>query len=75
MVVVLLVSFWGAPVEAAISPLEQVRTTVTGIIGVMQNKELGQPDKKNARRQKIIAFVDQRFDFEEMSKQTLAAKW
>lgn len=60
---------------AAISPLEQVRTTVTGIIGVMQNKDLAKPDKKIARREKIMAYVSQRFDFEEMSKQTLVGKW
>lgn len=70
-----LVCFWATQVDAAISPLEQVRTTVNGIIGVMQNKELGKPDKKLVRREKIIAYVDQRFDFEEMSRQTLAAKW
>lgn len=63
------------PVRAAISPLEQIRTTVSGIIGVMQNKELAKPDKKVARRDKIMAYVTQRFDFEEMSKQTLGGKW
>lgn len=60
---------------AAISPLEQVRTTVTGIIGVMQNKELAKPEKKVVRRDKIMAYVSQRFDFEEMSRQTLVGKW
>lgn len=71
----LTISFGGAGAEAAISPLEQMRTTVTAIIGVMQNKELGKPDKKIARREKIMGYVTQRFDFEEMSKQALAAKW
>jgi phospholipid transport system substrate-binding protein len=75
LLVIMLISLWGAQVEAAISPLEQVRTTVTGIIGVMQSKDLAKPDKKIARREKIMAYVTQRFDFEEMSKQTLAAKW
>lgn len=75
MFLAMLISLWGARVEAAISPLEQVRTTVSGIIGVMQSTEMGKPDKKMARREKIIAYVDQRFDFEEMSRQTLAAKW
>lgn len=74
-VVLMLISFVAVQVGATISPLEQVRTTVTGIIGVMQSKEMAKPDNKNLRRQKIIAFVDQRFDFEEMSKQTLAVKW
>jgi phospholipid transport system substrate-binding protein len=71
----LLVFLRVAQAGAAITPLEQVRTTVTGIIGVMQNKELSRPDKKAVRREKIMAYVTARFDFEEMSRQTLAAKW
>lgn len=74
-----LVSLWlvlGAiSVAAAIDPLEQVKTTVNGILGVMQNKELSKPEKKALRREKIMAYVSQRFDFEEISKQTLAGKW
>ncbi|NTV14592.1 MAG: ABC transporter substrate-binding protein [Desulfobulbaceae bacterium] len=62
-------------VASVAAPLEQIKSTVTGIIGVMQSKELGKPDKKNARREKIMAYVSQRFDFEEISKQTLAGKW
>jgi len=75
LAVTVLVFLCGARAGAAISPLEQMRTTVTGIIAVMQNKELGRPDKKAVRRDKIMAYVSQRFDFEEMSKQTLAVKW
>lgn len=73
--VVMLVFLGVAQAGAIISPLEQVRTTVSGIIGVMQSKEMAKPENKIVRRQKIIAFVDQRFDFEEMSRQTLAVKW
>lgn len=75
MIVAVLVSLCATQAGATISPLEQVRTTVTGIIGVMQSKDLAKPDKKVARREKIMAYVTQRFDFEEMSKQTLVSKW
>lgn len=71
----IITPFEGVSYSASVGPLEQIKTTVTGIIGVMQNKELGQPDKKNARREKIMAYVSERFDFEEISKQTLAGKW
>lgn len=64
-----------APAGAAVGPLEQVRTTVSGIIGVMQNKELRAPARKDTRREQIMAYVNQRFDFEEMSKLTLGSKW
>jgi len=63
------------PARAASDPLEQVRSTVQGIIGVMQDKDLQQPDKKDARQAAIMNYVNQRFDFEEMSKLTLASKW
>lgn len=75
----IFVSFWllvaGAALAAVADPMEQIKTTVTGIIGVMQNKELSKPDKKALRREKIMTYVSQRFDFEEISKQTLAANW
>ena len=74
-IVLLALVLAGVSVSAAIDPMEQVKTTVTGIIGVMQNKELGKPDKKIARREKIMAYVSQRFDFEEISRQTLAVNW
>lgn len=63
------------PSGAANDPLEQVRATVQGIIGVMQNKDLQQADKKDQRQAAIMKYVNQRFDFEEMSKLTLASKW
>jgi phospholipid transport system substrate-binding protein len=61
--------------QGAVSPLEQVRTTVQSIIGVMQDKELQQPDKREERQAKIMDYVNRRFDFEEMSKLTLASNW
>lgn len=70
----LLLSFV-VPAQAAVDPLEQVRATVQGIIGVMQDKSLKQPDKEAERRKAIMDYVNRRFDFEEMSKLTLASKW
>jgi phospholipid transport system substrate-binding protein len=63
------------PAVATVEPLEQIRLTVQGILGVMQNAEMRRPEKKNERRAAIMAHVNQRFDFEEMSKLTLASKW
>ncbi len=65
----------GVAIAAMIDPLEQIKSTVNGIIGVMQSKELGKPEKKIVRRDKIMAYVSQRFDFEEISRQTLAGNW
>jgi len=74
-VVLLMLVLPGGANAAGTDPLEQVKATVSGILGVMQNKEMGKPDKKTARREKIMAYVSQRFDFEEISKQTLAGNW
>jgi phospholipid transport system substrate-binding protein len=63
------------PAQGAVSPLEQVRTTVQSIIGVMQDKDLQQPNKSEERQAKIMDYVNRRFDFEEMSKLTLASNW
>ena len=60
---------------AAVSPLEKVKTTGESILEGMQNQELRKPENKQERRARIIAHVDKRFDFEEMSKLTLANKW
>ena len=60
---------------AAITPLEQIRTTVQGIVGIMRNQELRKPENRKKRRDEIVALVNRRFDFEEMSKLTLAYKW
>lgn len=65
----------GVAMAAVTTPLDQIKITVNGIIAVMQDKELSKPDKKDARRDKIMAYVNQRFDLEEMSKLTLANKW
>jgi phospholipid transport system substrate-binding protein len=73
--VVVLPLFAPGPLLAAISPLEQVKSTVEGILGVMQKDELRKPGKQEERRAAIMAYVNQRFDFEEMSKLTLARKW
>jgi len=75
LIVFMALGSLGAPAAASVGPLEQIKSTVTGIVGVMQSKELGQPDKKIVRREKIMAYVSQRFDFEEISKQTLAGNW
>jgi phospholipid transport system substrate-binding protein len=72
---IILTLFAAVPALAVVSPLEQVQSTVQGILGVMKNEELRQPGKEEERRAAIMAYVNQRFDFEEMSKLTLASKW
>lgn len=67
---------WSAPVSGApLTPLAQVQGTVQAILAIMQDPALGTPANKELRRDRIMALVDERFDFAEMAKLTLARNW
>jgi len=57
------------------SPLEQVKGTVEGILVLLRDEALSDPLRIDERRAMIMALVDERFNFEEMSKRTLAKAW
>lgn len=56
-------------------PAEQVKQTVDAVIKIINNNELKKPEKLGERRSKIREVVEQRFDFEEMAKRSLALHW
>lgn len=60
---------------ASVAPLEQIRGTVEGVLAIMQDEALRTPAQSEERRAQIMALVDERFDFEEMSKRTLGRNW
>ena len=60
---------------ASVAPLEQIKGTVEGILAVMQDEGLSAHAQKEERRTRIMALVDERFDFAEMSKRTLGRNW
>ncbi len=75
-VVVVLVFIFSAQVsEASIAPLQQLKGTVEGIMAIMQDEGFSAPARKEERRARLLALVDERFDFEEMSKRTLGRAW
>jgi phospholipid transport system substrate-binding protein len=75
-VMALLLLVFSAPATgASVAPLEQLKGTVEAILAVMQDEEFRAPDRKEVRRARIMALVDARFDFAEMSKMTLARNW
>jgi phospholipid transport system substrate-binding protein len=65
----------GIPCAKATTPLEQVKGTVEGILALMRDEALSDPLKKAERREMIIARIDARFNFEEMSRRSLAKAW
>lgn len=56
-------------------PTEQVKKTVDAVIRILNDKELKKPEKTKERRTSIRQAVIKGFDFEEMSKRSLAANW
>ncbi len=62
-------------VEAEEVPLKVVEETVGEILDVLKNKELAEPVNREKRKKIIKETVDKRFDYWEMSRQTLARHW
>lgn len=56
-------------------PTEEIRHTTDRIIAVVSDPELKSPEKAGERKKLIREAVDERFDWEEMSRRTLARNW
>lgn len=52
-----------------------MRQTIEEIRSVFKDTELKKPENREKRNARLRALVDERFDFEEMSKRTLARYW
>ena len=59
----------------SVGPLEQIKETVDKAIFVLQDEALLQPEMREERRRQVVALVEERFDYEEMSKRSLARYW
>lgn len=60
---------------ATTTPLEQVKVTVNAILAVMQEKDAVNQGQREERRDRIMALINERFDFAEMSMRTLGRSW
>jgi len=56
-------------------PTEDVRKTTDKLIAIVSDPALKEPDKARERATQIREAVDERFDWKEMSKRTLARHW
>ncbi|RJR26100.1 MAG: ABC transporter substrate-binding protein [Desulfobacteraceae bacterium] len=54
---------------------EKVKDTTDKIIAIVSNQEMKQPDKAAERKRLIRQAIDERFDWEEMARRTLARHW
>jgi len=62
-------------VSVAGEPTEHVRKTTDKIIAIVMDPGLKEADKAREKSRQIRSVVDERFDWEEMSKRTLARHW
>ena len=56
-------------------PTEAVRGTVTEVLRILGDETLKQPNRLPQRRRLLEEAVGARFNYEEMSKRTLASQW
>ena len=75
LILLSLLLFTASPPAGAGEPTSQVKNTVDRVIDILKNKDLMRPEKKEQRRAAMRRIVGERFDFDEMSKRTLALHW
>jgi len=56
-------------------PVTLIKQTIDNVIGILKNEELKKPDKVADRRAELRRVIGERFDYEEMSKRSLALHW
>jgi len=66
---------FGASGQTREQPTEAVRSTLTEVFRILEDKTLKDPAKQLSRRHMLEDVITSRFDYTEMSKRTLAAHW
>lgn len=54
---------------------KELKTTVDKVLEVLRDKELKKPENNQKRRKQIRQVIQEKFNFEEMSKRSLAQHW
>jgi phospholipid transport system substrate-binding protein len=73
--VVLFMMFGIAASARADGPMERIKETTDKIIAILSDPALKAPDKAEEKRRRLRQVVDERFDWEEFSRRTLAKHW
>jgi phospholipid transport system substrate-binding protein len=56
-------------------PQDQLKETTDKVLSVLADPDLKSPSKTKERRERIQKIVDERFDWEEMARRSLARHW
>ena len=70
----LLIFGLAAPTQAG-EPTEQMKLTINKIIDILNNPALKEPAKAEERRTRMRRVADERFDWREMARRSLAKYW
>jgi phospholipid transport system substrate-binding protein len=73
--VVFLLIFGLAGVALAGEPTESIRQTTDKIIAILQDPALQEPEKESERKRLIRLAADERFNWREMARRSLARHW
>lgn len=60
---------------AAVSPTEAVKRTIDEVLRILNDRELQKPARLMERRKLLEKVIGARFDYREMAKRTLPARW
>ena len=75
VIVVLFMMIVTAASARADGPMERIKETTDKIIAILSDPDLKGPDKVEEKRERLRQVVDERFDWEEFSRRTLAKHW
>jgi len=64
-----------APPAGAGEPTEILRAGISGVLEILLDPDLKAPEKKAERRSRIRGIIHRYFDFEAMSRRSLARSW
>jgi len=56
-------------------PLAELKASVDEAVVILRDPELKRPEMKKLKKERLVAIVNNRFDFAEMSRRTLARHW
>ena len=75
IIAVLFLIFTLAIPARADGPMERIKETTDKIIEILSDPDLKGPDKAEEKRRRLRQVVDERFDWEEFARRTLAKHW
>jgi phospholipid transport system substrate-binding protein len=72
---ILLVLTGWTSLPAAVSPMEALKIPIENVLSLLKDPKYKDPDQRQPQRDKIFAITRKLFDYNEMSKRTLARNW